>query len=375
MTTSIWATMKPIRAWERVDASLFRTEIEPLNEPAVLRGLVAHWPAVAKARESTQALADYLQRHATATPIETFVADADTRGRFFYREDLQGLNFAKQALPLQAILAFLLRELGNVHPPALYAGGVSVPTHLPGLLAEHRLDLIDPAIERQTSVWIGNRTRVAAHWDQPQNVACVIGGRRRFTLFPIQQARNLYFGPLDRTPAGQPISLVDFLEPDYARHPKFREALEHGSCAELGPGDALYIPSLWVHHAESLDPFGLMMNFWWRSAAPYMLSPFLTMLHGLLTVRDLPPAERDGWRALFDLYVFETDGDPMAHIPMPARGLFAAMTEPRAALVAAQLRQSLAPRGPARPPVAASPAQPAAAPRSAGRPPQPGDRR
>ena len=73
----------------------------------------------------------------------------------------------------------------------------------------------------------------AAHWDQPQNIACVISGRRRYTLFPTEQIKHLYIGPLDRTPAGAPVSLVDFEQPDFGRFPLFREALAHAEVAEL----------------------------------------------------------------------------------------------------------------------------------------------
>jgi hypothetical protein len=332
--------MKPVRDWEGVDAHRFHTDIETLNRPAVIRGLVKHWPAVAHARESPQALAEYLIGCCNDRPVSALVGDPEIKGRFFYLDDLQGFNFAQQRLPLGKVVSFLLEELRNEHAAALYAGAVPVLEHIPGLQPEHTLDLIDPSIRRQTSLWIGNRTRVAAHWDQQQNVACVVSGRRRYILFPTHQIKNLYIGPLDRTPAGVPISLVDFHRPDYQRFPRFREALEFAEVAELEPGDALYLPSLWVHHAESLDAFGLMINFWWQSW-PQQISPYLTLLHSLLSIRDLPPPVREGWRALFDLYVFQTDGDPMAHIPEQARGLFASLTPGSMQTIISQLRQSL----------------------------------
>ena len=333
--------MNAVPEWRDVDARRFRAEIEPLHRPAVLRNLVDHWPAVKCAKESPRALAEFLQRHCNDKPVPTFMAEPNIQGRFFYTDDLMGLNFSQQRVPLAKILAFLLRESANPQAPALYAGAVPVNEHLPGMLADHTLDLLPPDMPRQASIWIGNRTRVAAHWDQPHNIACVIGGRRRYTLFPPSQIKNLYIGPLDRTPAGAPISLVDFQNVDFSRHPKFREALAHAEAAELGPGDALYMPSLWVHHAESLDALGLMMNFWWQSWPTQVMSPYLTMLHAVLTLRDLPPTVKEGWRALFDLYVFQRDGDPMAHIPEAARGAYAPLTPERTRALIAQLQQTL----------------------------------
>jgi len=333
--------MAAVAEWRDVDLRRFQTEIEPANRPAVLRGLVDHWPAVKYARESQRTLAEFLLRHCSDKPVPTFMAEPRVQGRFFYSDDLMGLNFSQQRVPLPKILAFLLHEIDNAQSPALYAGAVPVGEYLPGLLPDHTLNLLAPQTPRQTSIWIGNRTRVAAHWDQPHNVACVISGRRRYTLFPTEQIKNLYIGPLDRTPAGAPVSLVDFHNPDFERFPRFRAALAHAQVAELGPGDALYMPSLWVHHAESLDAFGLMMNFWWQSWPAQPMTPYLTMLHALLTVRDLPPAVREGWREIFDLYVFQSHGDPMAHVPEAARGAYGRMTPERAGALVLQLQQTL----------------------------------
>ncbi len=45
-------------------------------------------------------------------------------------------------------------------------------------------------------------------------------GGGKFTLFPTDQLKNLYVGPLDFTLAGQPTSLVNLEEPDFERHPR-----------------------------------------------------------------------------------------------------------------------------------------------------------
>ena len=79
---------------------------------------------------------------------------------------------------------------------------------LPGFAAENRAppieQLRDPAVAPR--LWLGNEVVTPAHFDESHNLACVVSGRRRFTLFPPEQVANLYVGPLDLSPAGQAIS-------------------------------------------------------------------------------------------------------------------------------------------------------------------------
>jgi hypothetical protein len=87
-------------------------------------------------------------------------------------------------------------------PPTIYVG--STRSTLPARLPPERSAA--GGARALASIWIGNRTRIAAHYDLPDNVAVVAAGHRRFTLFPPEQVRNLYVGPVDftRRPAGQP---------------------------------------------------------------------------------------------------------------------------------------------------------------------------
>jgi hypothetical protein len=303
--------------FDAMDRARFEAEIVPAGQPVVFRGLAADWPLI-----RTRDLAAYLRPFDAGRPVNVFAGAPAMGGRFFYSDDLKGFNFDR----VQLSLAALLERLAQAGPDFVYAGGIPAPSHLPGLAEANPMPLLDPTKERLTSLWLGNRTITAAHWDLAQNLACVVAGRRRFTLFPPDQLGNLYVGPLDHTLAGQPISLVDFDRPDLKAHPRFAQAMDHALVAELEPGDVIYIPSLWWHHVRSLDEFGALLNVWWRDGPDYMVTPMFTLWHALLTLRDLPANERAAWRAFFDHYVFQTGGDPMAHLPVEARGLMGPMT-------------------------------------------------
>ena len=305
------------------------------TRPWVHRGLVAHWPLVQAGRRSGAEAAACLRAHWGGEPVGLLLAPPEAQGRFFYNDSFTGMNFRRETAALDGLLDALIKLADDPAPPALYMGSTAVDACLPGLRADNDLPLGDrhPLV----SIWLGNRSRIAAHYDLPDNIACVVAGRRRFTLFPPEQLANLYVGPLDLTPAGQPVSLVDFARPDLARHPRFAQALEHAQVAELEPGDAVFIPGMWWHHVESLAPFNVLVNYWWRQSPPWMDSPIGALMAALLTMRDLPPAQREAWRGAFDHYVFRPDDATAGHIPPHARSALAPLTEAGAR----HLRQAL----------------------------------
>lgn len=308
-----------------VDPSALPDAVLDSSEPIVVRGLASHWPMVRAARESPAKASAYLLRHYRGMKVTVLSAPPGVRGRFFYDEHLTGFNFRRARTTLDAVLADLARASVDPTPPAIYVGSTTIDECLPAFRADNDLDFRGRA--PHASIWIGNRTRIAAHHDLPTNLACVVAGRRRFTLFPPEQLANLYVGPLDFTPAGQPISLVDFSSPDFGRHPKFAEALRHARVAELAAGDAILIPSLWWHYIEGLDDLNVLVNYWWRRTPEYHGAPLGALLHALLAVRDLPPEERKAWKELFRHYVFEADDSTAAHIPVGRRGALGALDE------------------------------------------------
>ena len=321
-----------------------RQALDPANgfeseQPFVLRGLVADWPAVKAGAQSSLAMVDYLRSHDRGASVIVWRGAPEIGGRFFYNHDMSGFNFRAEHCRFDQVLDRLVETTDEAVCESLYVGSTTVDTCLPGFAENNSLDLgkRDPL----ASIWIGNRTRIAAHHDLPDNLACVVAGRRRFTLFPPEQLGNLYIGPLDFTPAGQAISMVDMAAPDYQRFPRFAAAMEAAQVVELNAGDALFIPSLWWHQVESLDSLNVLVNYWWRDTPSFMDSPMNALMLSLMTLRDLPPAQRRAWANMFRHYVFEADQTTAAHIPEQARGVLATIQADTARALRAKLLRNL----------------------------------
>jgi hypothetical protein len=327
---------------ERSDLSAAALPPDMLHatEPLVLRGLVRHWPLVQAALRGDADFCAYLKRFGERTQVGLWRGPPEIEGRFFYDTDFKGFNFQREIGSFGTLLDELLANASELRPPALYLGSTELDGSFPGLRQGNDLHCLRPH-QPLVSLWLGNRVRVAPHFDLPDNIACVVSGRRRFTLFPPDQVANLYVGPLDLTPAGQPISLVDTRRPDLTRFPRYAQALAQAQVVELEPGDAIFVPSQWWHGVEGLAPINALVNFWWRQSPAYMDTPLNTLMMALLTLRDLPPAQRSAWRALFDHYVFDADAQTAAHIPESARGVLAPMTDTGARMLRAVLLNRL----------------------------------
>ena len=311
--------MTPIREVHGIDRARFDAEIRAAGQPVVLRGLAADWPVVCAARDSDEALVDYLKRFSHAEPVNAIVGAPEIEGRFFYTPDLSALNFTRGRSPLAPFLDRLLRDRGAARPFAIAVQSIPAPDLLPGFTGENGIDLVDATVVPR--LWLGNAIRVATHYDLMENIGVVVAGRRRFTLFPPDQVGNLYMGPYELTPAGTPVSLVDPDAPDLDRYPRFAEALAHAQQAVLEPGDALYIPFHWWHAVASLAPVNVLCNYWWNPAPAGMASPYDALLLALFSLRTLPEDQRAVWRTMFDHLVFQRDGDPVAHLPAAVQGV------------------------------------------------------
>ena len=312
------------------------------KRPAVLRGFVAEWPAVLRAAESPQAIARYISRFDTGAAVDALLAPPEVDGQIFYDAAMTGFNFVRNRLPLSAIADQALRYANFPNAPAVAAQSALIRDCIPDFALENRLHCLDARILPR--IWLGTRITTPAHVDEWNNVGCVVAGRRRFTLFPPEQIANLYIGPIDFAPTGAPMSLVSMRRPDFARYPKFRDALSAAETAELAPGDAIFIPPLWWHHVESLDPFNVLVNYWWhdgaQDAAP-VDSAFDALLHAILAIRGLPPQTRRAWGAFFEHYLFGPEASGIEHIPPARRGILAELSAEQRVRLRARLAERL----------------------------------
>lgn len=308
-------------------------------QPRVVRQFQSQWPAVSRQQQSFTSLVDYLKSFDCGYRVTTYRAPPEAKGRFFYRDRLDGFNFERIDETLAQALERVVDLQDDKNPPAVYAGAVDIAKALPGFERHHRCELAGHTATAR--LWVGNATVVSTHYDLADNLMCSIAGKRRVTLFPPEQLNNLYIGPIDFTLSGQPVSMVELEQPDLKRYPRFAEALQHAQVVELEPGDVLYIPKLWWHHVQSLAPVNAMVNYWWDHSALGNDNGFTTMMHALTTIAHLPEPERRAWRAFFDHYIFKVEGDPAAHIDEARRGILGKMTPALYNRVSAYVRAML----------------------------------
>jgi hypothetical protein len=299
------------------DAAAFRREVMKAGAPVLLPGAAAQWQLLSG--ETQESLIEALLAHDVGKSAEIFVGEPGIEARYYYDQSLTGFNFAREDLPFADALRRIVDGAGEGGGKTLYMGSLPCEHYLPGIEALAPLAFL-PATVRPR-FWIGHASQVACHYDQMDNVACVASGRRRFTLYPPQAIADLYVGPIDHTMAGQPVGMAAQSAPGDSRFPRFEKVRDQALVAELAPGDAIYIPKLWWHQVEALDPFNVLVNFWWDGFASGPDSPYATMLLAMIAIAERPVAEREAWKAWFDHYVFRPEEHPLSFLPEERHGI------------------------------------------------------
>lgn len=318
-------TLREVDGRELSSPSQFAREIVEPCLPVVMRGLVGGWPAVHAATRSIEDFRDYLTRFDNGGQMEAFIGDPKIAGKYYYAEDLKGFNFERRLMRFTDALSAIVATHGQSGAPTMYVGSVPTNDYLPGFAAQNVLQVL--AAHVAPRIWLGHASNVSAHFDAFDNVACVVAGARRFTLYPPEAIEGLYVGPLDNTMAGQPVSLAASAPANDERYPLFRRFRERALQAELRPGDGIYIPKLWWHQIESTASFNGLINYWWDAFAAGPDPPYTSLLLSMIAIAERPPREREAWKAFFDHYVFRSKGHPLAHLSAEHHGLLGPLKE------------------------------------------------
>jgi hypothetical protein len=335
MTTS----PREIDAHDVTDADVFLREVAEPCRPVVIRSMVRSWPAVAAGVHSPTELRDYLSRFDAGGEAEVFVGDSHIAGKYYYSDDLRGFNFARARMHFTDTLDRIVATAATPNGTSMYMGSLPVEDYLPGFEAENRLSVLKANVAPR--IWLGHASKVSAHYDTMDNIACVVAGTRRFTLYAPETIDRLYIGPIDHTMAGQPVSLAASAPADDERFPRFREVRDQALVAELQPGDAIYVPKLWWHQVEATGAFNVLVNYWWDAFSAGRDSPAVAMLLSLIAIAERPPAERQAWKAFFDHFVFRTQGHPLAHLPADQHGVLGPLKPDNYQKIRARVMQML----------------------------------
>ncbi|MGC1303324.1 MAG: cupin-like domain-containing protein [Caulobacteraceae bacterium] len=321
----------------RSDDGFLREVVEPCR-PVLLRNLVRRWPAVQAGLASPPAFRAYIAQFQNNAVVEAFFGAPHIGGKYYYGDQLNGFNFERRRMRFSDAVEAMLDACSTQGSPSVYVGSIPTEAYLPGFASDNPMPLLDRKIEPR--IWLGTASNVACHYDTLDNLACVVAGARRFTLFPPELIGSLYVGPIDNTMAGQPVSLAASAAGD-GDFPLFEQVRARAMVVDLKPGDALYMPKLWWHQVEATEPFNGLVNFWWDAFSAGPDAPYASLLLAMIMIGERPSEERQAWKAYFDHYVFRSHGHPLAHLPEERHGLLGPLKPSNYGRIRARVMQML----------------------------------
>ena len=251
--------------------------------------------------------------------IEAFVGEPAIAGKYYYAEDLKGFNFERRRMRFADALSAIVATHRRSGSPSIYVGFRARHDFLPGFAAQNALPLL--AAHVAPRIWLGHASNVSAHYDAVDNLACVVAGTRRFTLFP----RN------PSTGSTWARSTTPWRDNPSAWPPPRRRTRRNFRCSarskirrcvpSSSPAMRCICPSSGGTRSSPPRP---SMGWSIIGGTPFAGgpdAPYTGMLLTMITIAERPPAERQAWKAFFDHYVFRSNGHPLAHLPAEQHGL------------------------------------------------------
>ena len=120
------------------------------------------------------------------------------------------------------------------------------------------------------------------HMDATCGTLCQLRGRKRVVLFPAPCWPDLYPFPASKSGMSWAFSQVVQSNPDFAKFPRLRQALERRLVVELQEGEVLYIPAGCAHEISGARALAdgspadhvLSINRFWRTS-PDLVRPHM----------------------------------------------------------------------------------------------------
>jgi lysine-specific demethylase 8 len=222
----------------------FRRTFVGSCRPVVLTGAIEDWPA--RGLWSPEYFAERF-------------ADARVRAYVMPEGEMQ-LDPLKGFLLHETRVADYVEHVRDAGPVAYYLRA-NLASTLPQLLGDVRVPAYCRGWRLKSNLWFAKAGTVSGlHFDLPHNLFAQVHGQKRFTLFAPSESRWLYRHPW--TSSVPHVARVDPERRDDPRFPEFSRA--RGFVADLEPGDALFIPERWWHHARTVET-SISVNFWWCS--------------------------------------------------------------------------------------------------------------
>ncbi|XP_024527931.1 jmjC domain-containing protein C isoform X3 [Selaginella moellendorffii] len=163
-------------------------------------------------------------------------------------------------------------------------------------------EFLDEDAVSNINLWMSSTSsRSSIHYDPYRNVLGVVMGQKKVTLWPPDAAPYLYPKPLYGEASNH--SEVNFVEPDYQKYPRFRDASKHSLVLVVDAGSAVFIPEAWFHQVDSAA-LTIAVNFWWASKQSYafdtpMDSYYLRRI--LMSLLDAEKRSMLGWNPHVDV--------------------------------------------------------------------------
>jgi ribosomal protein L16 Arg81 hydroxylase len=217
--------LQSISREEGISGESFQRSYLKSLQPVIIKDLSASWPAMNKWSP------EYLKEKYGEKPVKVYNANFAKQGKS-YMSNVDVIPF-KEFIDLVSQRSMDLRMF--LH---------NLKTQMPELLEDIQIPSIASGISRNLIFMFfgckGSFTPMHFDIDMAHVFHTPIYGRKRVTLFPIEESKNLYKHPFACR------SYVDVDNPDFNRFPRLKNA--QGYQDTLQPGETLFIPGGYWHH-------------------------------------------------------------------------------------------------------------------------------